>query len=404
MTFAGSISDLFGDDSDGWGFKASAFGFVVVLFLLCGAADAASRANVEILKTPDGGLQPRLLNDASGDIHLMYFKKRLSRPDAREGSLYYRQYDQQRQAFGSPVKISSGAFPLQTVSISRAAIAIDGEGRVHAIWYQPKNNQYYYSRSNSERTQFEPQREMVTENAVGIDAGADIAARGDQVAIFWGAGDLSREYERTVFTRLSRDGGASFGAELQLGNPDLGACACCSLAGDFVDDDSLLVAYRSALAGVGRHMQLLTVGGLAEGISRASYQSVHNLQEWEASFCPLSTNDIAFDTEDRLWTVFETENRIVQFALEEGVEPELVAEPFTETRQKNPAIAFNKAGQRLVVWAEAISHSRGGRLNMRLFDEVGEGQEIVGEESIDLENFTFPAVASLPDGRFLVLY
>lgn len=404
MTHAASSPYVHNDDTNGWLLRPATYGLVLLLVLITNMAGAASRADVEILKTPDGGLQPRMLTDESGRVHLMYFKKRLNRPDAREGSLYYRQYDMQSQAFGLPVKVSSGAFPLQTVSISRAAMAIDGEGRLHAIWYQPKNGQYYYSRSNPERTRFEPQREMVTENALGIDAGADIAARGNQVAIFWGAGDLSREYERTVFTRLSTDGGASFGAELQLGNPDLGACACCSLAGDFVDDDNLLVAYRSALAGVGRHMQLLTVGGLAEGISRASYQSVHNLQEWEASFCPLSTNDIEFDSDDRLWIVFETENRIVQLALEEGVAPELVAEPFTETRQKNPAIAFNESGQRLVVWAEAISHSRGGRLNMRLFDGVGSGQEIVSEETINLDNFTFPAAATLPDGRFLVLY
>jgi hypothetical protein len=359
---------------------------------------------VKVMKTPDSGIQPRMLTGSDGKVHLLYFKKRLNRPDAREGNLYYRQYDEQLGGFGVPVKVSSGAFPVQTVSISRASMAIDSEGRIHALWYLPKNAQYYYSRSNLERTQFETQREMVSEHTLGIDAGADIAAHGNQIAIFWGAGDLSREYERTVFTRLSSDFGESFGPELQLGNPDLGACGCCSLAGEFIDDDSLLVAYRSALAGVGRHMQLLTAEGLSKDISNAYYAQMQELQQWEASFCPLSTNDIATDSDDQLWLVFETQSRIVQLQFADGVVPTSVAEPFTETRQKNPAIAINASNQRLVVWAEAISHSRGGRLNMRFFDADVSAPEVVLSEPVNLEDFSFPAVTTLSDGSFLVLY
>ncbi|MFK7865284.1 MAG: hypothetical protein AB8B95_13780 [Pseudohongiellaceae bacterium] len=371
------------------------------------AANQVLSDQVLIQPTPDGGLQPRLETDAAGNVHLMYFKKRLNRPDAREGNLYYREYDHQAETFGLPVKISSQAFPLQTVSISRASMAVDSEGRIHAIWYLPKSAQYFYARSNIERTRFEPQRSMVVQNTLGIDAGADIAARGDRVAIFWGAGDLSREYERTVFARISEDGGKNFGPELQLGNPDLGACGCCSLAADFSADDSLLVGYRSALAGVGRHMQLLTLEGLSEGIRNASYGELHELQQWEASFCPLSTNDIEVTEDDLLWIVFETEGRIVQQAIAEDAEPERVAEPFSETRQKNPAIALSDSGHRLIVWAEAISHSRGGRLNMRLIDENSTGGDEATFSSvapIQLEDFSFPAAAALPEGRFLVLY
>ena len=81
---------------------------------------------------------------------------------------------------------------------------------------------------------------MVSQFGEGIDAGADIAAFGSRVAVVWAAGDLSREFERTVFTRISADNGASFGDELQISNPDLGACACCSLAADFTDRKSVV--------------------------------------------------------------------------------------------------------------------------------------------------------------------
>ena len=375
---------------------------LVLIFSVLSGSAAAQEVSVQLV--PDNGLQPRLITDANGAIHLLYFKKRLDRPDAREGNLYYRQWQADTASFGNPIKVSSEAFPLQTVSISRAAMAIDGRGRAHVVWYRPKDNQYYYSRSDEQRTAFTDQLEVVHEFSEGLDAGADIAAIDDKVAIVWGAGDLSREFERTVFARLSDDGGATFGEELQLGNPDLGACGCCSLATNFSGDDDLVVAYRSALGGVGRHMQLLTVEGLSSDISGAFYEKTADLQLWEASYCPLSTNDIVNDEKGQAWLVFETEARIVQKLLAQNSLPTLVGEPFKETRQKNPAMAINKEGDQLVVWAEAISHTKGGRLNMRLADVDGGELPWALEGEINLRDFSFPAAAALPDGNFLVLH
>jgi hypothetical protein len=57
-----------------------------------------------------------------------------------------------------------------------------------------------------------------------------------------------------------------------------------------------------------------------------------------------------------------------------------------------------------VVWGEAISNSRGGRLNMRLFDTGGEVTAYRLPEEIQIRDYSFPAAASLPNGDFLVLY
>ena len=375
----------------------------ILLILSLLLFSSAAISEVHIQATPDRGLQPRLISDDSGNIHLLYFKKRLRAPAAREGNLYYRQYLPEQNRFGNPVKVSSGAFNLQTFSIARAAIAIDGEGRIHAVWYRANDGEYFYARSNPERTQFEAQQSMVSEFAEGIDATADVAASGNDVAIVWAAGDLSREYERTVYARLSQDNGENFGEEFGLSNPDLGACAWCSLASDFIDDD-LFVAYRSAIDGVGRHMQLLTLER-AEGESiGSSYGPVGALQEWELSSCPLSTNDIVLDEDSGNWLVFETEYRIIQMELESEAGAMAVADPFVKTRQKNPALAFNGKDQRLIAWGEAISHARGGRLNMRLLDFDGEVEGFSFEEEITIPNYSFPAAASLPNGDFLVLY
>lgn len=110
---------------------ASSFFFGLLLSVNAAAA-------VTVARVPDSGLQPRLVNDADGGLHLLYFKKRLSAPSAREGRLYYRQYDSVAQRFSAPVQVSSTAFDLQTFAISRASMALDGNGRAHVLWYLPK--------------------------------------------------------------------------------------------------------------------------------------------------------------------------------------------------------------------------------------------------------------------------
>ena len=90
----------------------------ILVFLPVTGLFNAAWAEVIVQRTPDGGLQPRLVQDAEGTIHLLYFKKRLNRPAAREGNLYYRQYDSEENQFGLPVKVSSQAFAIQTFSIA----------------------------------------------------------------------------------------------------------------------------------------------------------------------------------------------------------------------------------------------------------------------------------------------
>ena len=381
--------------------------FRICFYLLSSLAitlSVAGHAEVLIHRTPDDGLQPRLIQGAGGVVHLLYFKKRLDRPTAREGNLYYRAYLPEQSRFGATVKVSSQAFNLQTVAISRAAMAVDGAGRLHVMWYVAEEGQYFYARSNLERTQFESQRALASTFRDGLDAGGDVAAMGSSVAVVWGAGALSREAERTMVARFSADGGASFGEELRISDPQLGACACCSMAVEFLSPDSLTVAYRSAVDGSGRHMQVLTAAGMFDHSLSWQYRSVGALQEWEATYCPLSTNDIATDRSAQPWLVFETMGRVVQMSFGEPTESSRVGEPFTETRQKNPAVAINHQGDRLIAWGESVSHSRGGRLNLRIYAAGGVETDFPLAEQVQIANFSFPAVAALPDGNFLVLH
>ncbi len=375
----------------------------VLSFFLLGMVGQAA-AEVLLMPTPDQGVQPRLVQDGGGNIHLLYFKKRINTPAAREGHLYYAQYNPASGRFGSAVRVSSQAFNMMTFALARAAMAVGGDGRVHVMWYLPSESAFYYSRSDTDRIRFETQQSMVSEFVEGIDAGGDVAAFGDQVAIVWGAGDLSHEDERSMYARFSSDNGASFGEEVMIANPELGACACCSLAVAFDSENLAYLAYRSAIDGIGRHMQLVSVTGFHGESVSTDYLPLQPLQEWEASFCPLSTNDMELNVGEKNLVVFETESRIVVMDINKPESALQVAEPFTETRQRNPAVAIDQQGAYLVVWGEAISNSRGGRLNMRLFDADGEPANYRLAEEIQIRDYSFPAAASLPNGDFLVLY
>ena len=378
---------------------------LAILLLLC---SVVARAEVFVTSTPDGGLQPRLVTAADGGVHLLYFKKRLGAPSAREGNLYYREYLREERRFGLPVKVSSTAYNLQTFAIARASMAFDGEGRAHVVWYLPRENRYLYARSDAQRLQFEEQRSLVSEYIEGVDAAADVAAEGNQVAIVWGAGALSAEQERTVYARFSDDGGESFGAEQRVGNNDLGACACCSLAAEFDTQGRLSIAYRSAIDGVGRHMQWLTLHAETPSLAtanealRGDYSPLQPLQEWEMSSCPLSTNDFALDTNGEPWVAFETAARIIR--LKANGTAAAVQEPATQTRQKNPSIAVAANGDVLTAWGEAISHSKGGALRAQLEDANGVIIEWELGTEITLPNFSFPAAAAIGDNDFLLLW
>lgn len=378
---------------------------LAMLLLLC---SVVARAEVFVTSTPDGGLQPRLVTAADGGVHLLYFKKRLSAPSAREGNLYYREYLREERHFGLPVKVSSTAFNLQTFAIARASMAFDEEGRAHVVWYLPRENRYLYARSDAQRLQFEEQRSLVSEYIEGVDAAADVAAEGNQVAIVWGAGALSAEQERTVYARFSDDGGKNFGAEQRVGNDDLGACACCSLAAEFDQQGRLSIAYRSAIDGVGRHMQWLTLHAETPSLAtanealRGDYSPMQPLQEWEMSSCPLSTNDFALDTNGEPWVAFETAARIIR--LKANGAAAAVQEPATQTRQKNPSIAVAANGDVLTAWGEAISHSKGGALRAQLEDANGAIIEWELDAEITLPNFSFPAAAAIGGNNFLLLW
>ena len=140
-----------------------------------------------------------------------------------------------------------------------------------------------------------------------------------------------------------------------------------------------------------------------EEFLRSEYEPMQIMREWTMSACPLSTNDIARSQEGENWMAFETKARTVYKLL--GADIEVGAgEPAKATRQKNPTIAANSRGEKLIAWGEAISHSKGGELQVRLVNYKNEQIEIPSLEKTIIPDYSFPAAGNLTTGEFIVLF
>src|SRR5258706_8413589 len=78
-------------------------GFSFAGFLMyCGGAGAAGR--VEVLRVPDGGIQPQAAVDATGGLHLIYLKG-----DTGKTDIYYVRRAPGAASFSQPVRVNTVA-------------------------------------------------------------------------------------------------------------------------------------------------------------------------------------------------------------------------------------------------------------------------------------------------------
>lgn len=381
------------------------FLFLFLFFISSLYSCAGSPPEIILSRVPDNGIQPMMVTDKQGNAHLIYFKNISSEPWNREGHIYYRYYLNDSGKWSNAIQISTKPFEQQG-AIAKATMAVDKDGRIHVTWLRNNPYEFMYSRSNPQRTEFEPERSLVKDNIEGVEAAASVATYDRLVTLTWHAGDLMQEENRTVYALTSHDNGRTFREEKQIGDKTLGACACCSLAANYSSDGGLMVAYRSAIEGEGRHMQLLTAS-VNEKNGKSDTRALH---EWYLAACPVSTNDFVHNDlvkqkTNQSWLVFETEGKIYQHnTTDRNAEPGLVHVSGNGTRQKYPAIAVDQHGNRLIVWGEGGGFIEGGTLGLQLFDKTNKRQAVIDTSEITITDFSVPAVAALKEEVFLVLY
>ncbi len=351
-------------------------------------ADASARADegrrtavVQVLETPDGGIQPQAAIDDRGVIHLVFFKGEPS-----GGDLFYCRLQPGAAGFSPPVRVNSQPGSAIAIGTIRGGqIAVGKGGRIHVAWNgsngaRPKNpagsNPMLYTRSDPTAKAFEPQRNLMQRTSA-LDGGGTIAAdREGNVYVAWhgrtedaGPGEAARR----MWVVRSKDDGATFSAEEPALESETGACGCCGTRALADHRGTLYLLYRAATGGVERGMYLLSSEDHAGHFRGAS------IHPWRAETCPMSSATMA-EAGPGVLAAWETRGQVyfsrVDPQTHEASPP--IAPPGGRGDRKHPAVAGNARGETILVWTEGTGWQKGGSLAWQVFDRVRAPERTVG--------------------------
>jgi hypothetical protein len=377
--------------------------------LLATPSALARNVDISIVRVPSGGIQPQVVTDGAGTLHLVYYMG-----DPMGGDLFYVKSSDLGATWSSPLRVNGEAgSAIAAGTIRGGQIAIGRNGRVHVAWngsskakskgpLNPESGQpgapMLYSRLNDAHTAFEPERSVMT-RSFGLDGGGTVGAdSAGNVYVSWhGKAPTAAKGEagRQVWVAQSHDDGKIFATERPAWNQPTGACGCCGMA-IFADGKGTVRAlYRSATENVHRDIYLLTSHDHAGGFEG------RKLHPWEINACPMSSMAFAeaggkvqgsWETGGQVYFAdLTTENALPVSAPEEG------------KGRKHPRIAIAPGGETLMVWTEGTGWARGGSLAWQLYDS--NGKVMMGEKGTKAGVPTWSFGAVVPKaGGFVVLY
>ena len=367
---------------------------------LAGPQPTPPHGRVEIVATPNGGIQPQGVVDAAGTIHLLYFKG-----EAGTGDLFYVRRQARDAAFSAPLRVNSDAgTAIATGSVRGGQIALGRNGWLHVGWNGSraierdgvKLTPMWYARLAPGGRAFEPQR-PIGKQTKHLDGGGSIAAdRNGRVHLVWHAAGLEEgEPNRRVYVAMSADDGERFAPENAFAI-DGGACGCCGLE-TLVDAKARLqILYRGAGAMIHRDAMWMTIG------PQGATTSVR-LQPWELPACPMTTFAMAAAPEG-IVAAWETQQQIYSAVLDpERRTVSAVAPMAGAAIRKHPSIAINAAGDRLIAWTEGTAWARGGTVAWSLRNAKG-GQTGSAANAGVVPVWGLVSAIARPDGSFVIFH
>jgi hypothetical protein len=339
---------------------------------------AGPKESVQLLKTPNGGLQPQAMMDSKGVLHVVYLYGDPAAADV--GYVSKRPGD---SGFSDSIRVNDRPGSAIAIGTVRGVhLALGENGRVHVAWNGsaqagpkgPNNaSPMLYSRLNDAGNAFEPQRNVMT-TATGLDGGGTVAADNfGNVYVTWHARGqkdgqaLEGEGHRRVWLARSTDGGKTFEPETPVSPENLGACGCCGMGALADSHGNLYLLFRTAREIVHRDMYLL--------LSRDHGKTFRpvDLSPWEIGACPMSTVSLA-SGKDRVLLSWEKQGQIYfttanQFS---GSVGQIMPVPGQGKNRKHPSITTNARGEILLAWTEGTGWKKGGSLNWQLFSKTAQ--------------------------------
>lgn len=385
--------------------------FLVVTAAVFGSGNSVVVAGdeavqVQTLRVPDGGIQPRIASDQKGVVHLVYLKG-----DPGASDIFYTQLKPGETEFLPSVRVNSqpgSAIAMGT--IRGAQIALGRDGLIHIAWNgsgkaSPKNTfgttPMLYTRSIDGGRSFEPQRNVMLRTS-SLDGGGSVAADANgNVYVAWHASDENSEVgeaHRKMWVTSSRDDGRTFSPEIAAIGNEIGACGCCGIAALSDKGGKVFLLYRAARNGEGRDMYLLRSGDKGH-LFRESM-----LHPWKLTACPMSSACL-INGKTSVFAAWETNTQVFFTKIDpDSGGGSKIASPPGGRGRKHPTIAENSRGQVLLAWAEGTGWQRGGTLAWRVFDKDFTATNVEGKVHEGIPTWGFPAAISRPDGSFVIIH
>lgn len=356
---------------------------------------------VEIVATPNGGIQPQAIIDAAGTIHLLYYKG-----EPGSGDLFYVHRKAGAAGFSAALQVNSEAgTAIAAGSVRGGQIALGRTGWVHVGWNGSraverdgvKLTPMWYARLAPGGTAFEPQR-PIGKQTKHLDGGGSVAAdRNGRVHLVWHAAGVDEgEPNRRIYVATSADDGGRFAAEKAF-TMEGGACGCCGLE-TLVDSKARLqILYRAAGALKHRDAMWMTIG------PSPGESTPVRLQPWELPACPMTTFAMAA-APGGIVAAWETERQIYAAVLdpERRTVSGVTAMTGTASR-KHPSVAINAAGDRLIAWTEGTAWARGGSVAWALRNKNGDQIASAGNAGV-VPVWGLVSAIARPDGTFVIFH
>jgi hypothetical protein len=367
------------------------------------ATPPAPDSHIQLLRTPNSGIQPQTVVDSTGTVHMIYFKG-----DAKAGDIEYVRRAAGSTDFSQPLRVNSD--PQSAVAIGTVRgpqLAVGRNGRAYVIWFGPARKfedhddamPVFFTRLNDSSAGFEPQRNLI-HYAWGGDGGLSIAAdqNGNVYAVWHATGDSPGEDHRRVYLERSSDDGKSFSRESPVSPPALGACGCCGMRA-YVDSRGVLsILFRAAAQSVHRDMTLLTSEDQGKTFQAGTMSS------WELNACPMSSASLS-EGAGKSFAAWETSGQVYFSPLGAQLYELSPAEPSSVEKvlRKHPSIAANARGEVLLAWTEGTGWAKGGFIAWELFDAAGKPLGAQGHAA-GLPPWSLPSAFVDATGNFTIVY